>query len=105
VDAVATVDETGTNWSLALVNRHPSNEVACTVKMKDSLLDGDYGATVLAGDSPDAYNDVVRPNRVVPEKRSLSFKNGVVKLPPHSLTIAVIPFPRPGLWSGEPPFK
>jgi len=87
VDAVATVDESGKNWSIALVNRHPSNTIACTVKMKDALLDGRYDATILAGDSPDAYNDVAHPDRVVPEKTQLTFKNGTVDLPPHSLTI------------------
>ncbi len=68
LDAIATVDESGKNWSIAIVNRHPSQEVACTVKMKDTPLVGRYDATILAGDSPDAFNDVEHPNRVVPER-------------------------------------
>ena len=91
VDAVATVNESGANWSVALVNRHPSKEVACTVRMKGVPVKGEYAATVLAGDSPDAYNDVEHPARVVPARTRLTFTNGVVRLPPHSLTIVRIP--------------
>jgi alpha-L-arabinofuranosidase len=87
VDAVATVDESGKSWAIALVNRHPSDSIACTVKMGDALLDGKYNATVLTGDSPDSYNDIGRPNRVTPKKTELTFRNGVANLPAHSLTI------------------
>jgi alpha-N-arabinofuranosidase len=77
--------------AIALVNRHPSKIVACTVKMKDALIDGRYEATILAGDSPEAFNDVEHPNRVVPERTQLTFEKGVVKLPPHSLAIVRVP--------------
>jgi len=90
IDAVATVDKSGKSWSIALINRHPSQHVACTVKMKDTLLEGAHDATILAGDSPDAYNDVEHPNRVVPEKTQLTFKKGTVNLRPHSLTIVKV---------------
>merc|ERR1711965_100187 len=40
VDAIATVDGTGEKWSVAMVNRHPSDAVACTIKMGEMLLDG-----------------------------------------------------------------
>jgi len=90
-DAIATVNDAGTMWSIALVNRHPSKEMDCTVELKDAPLSGTFHATVLAGDSPDAYNAIEHPNRVVPENRRLTFDNGVVKLPPHSLTIIKVP--------------
>jgi hypothetical protein len=35
----------------------------------------------------DAYNDIEHPNRVVPRKTKLKFRQGVVNLPAHSLTI------------------
>ena len=89
-DAIATVNDSGKNWSIALVNRHPDKEVACTVKMKDRVLDGSYDAIVLTGDSPDAYNDIQHPDRVVPVKTKLTFTKGVVKLPPHSLSIVKV---------------
>ena len=91
IDAVATVDGSGKHWAIALVNRHPAKAVACTVKMKDLLLEGDYEATVLAGDSPDAFNDIEHPDRVLPRRTTLTFTKGVVNLPPHSLAIIKVP--------------
>jgi alpha-L-arabinofuranosidase len=90
VDAVATVDDSGKRWAIALVNRHPSKAVACTVAMKETLLEGSFGATVLQGDSPEAFNDVERPNRVVPEETRVQFERGVVQLPAHSLVIVEV---------------
>ncbi|HUT92291.1 MAG TPA: alpha-L-arabinofuranosidase C-terminal domain-containing protein, partial [Thermoguttaceae bacterium] len=87
LDAVATVDAAGQAWSIALVNRHPTKDVACTVKKQDRLLEGRFRATILAGDSPDAFNDIDDPNRVVPQQKQLAFNKGVTNLPPHSLTI------------------
>jgi alpha-N-arabinofuranosidase len=90
VDGVATVDESGTHWTLALVNRHPAANVACTVRMKNKPLEGEHAAIVLAGDSPDAFNGIEAPDRVVPVKTMLGFDRGVVSLPPHSLTIVKV---------------
>ena len=90
IDAIATVNKSHAAWSIALINRHPSEAVACTVKMKNVPLDGRYNATILAGDSPDAFNDVEHPSRVVPEQKRLTFSKGVVNLRPHSLTIVKI---------------
>jgi alpha-N-arabinofuranosidase len=87
VDAVATVDRAGKTWAIALVNRHPSETAACTVKLGDRLLEGAFDATILAGDSPEACNDVEHPGRVLPERRKLNFTKGAASLPPHSLTI------------------
>ncbi|MEI7903184.1 MAG: alpha-L-arabinofuranosidase C-terminal domain-containing protein [bacterium] len=90
-DAIATVDESGKRWALALVNRHPDKKVACTVNMKNRLLDGKFSAVVLAGASPEAFNDIEYPDRVAPQKTTLTFTQGVVNLPPHSLTIIKVP--------------
>ncbi len=87
IDAIATLNESGKKWAIALVNRHPEKEVACTVKMKDALLEGNYEGIILAGDSPDSHNNINNPDRVVPVKRIMSFKKGMVNLPPHSLVI------------------
>ncbi len=87
MDAIATVDESGRRWAIALVNRHPSENVACTVSMKERPLDGTYNAMVLTGESPDAYNDIEHPDRVAPKEVKLTFNKGTVNLPPHSLTI------------------
>ena len=87
VDAVATVDGAGEKWAIALINRHPSDTVACTVRLGDTGLNGRYKATVLQGDSPDAFNDIEHPERVAPRECELSVQEGLVSLPPHSLTV------------------
>ena len=54
------------------------------------------GATILAGDSPDAFNDVEHPMRVVPQKVELTADDaGAVTLPPHSLTILEVALKAP----------
>ena len=87
VDVIATVNDSGKRWGIALINRDPQNEIACTVKLDEHPLNGRYRATQLSGDSPDAFNDIEHPNRVTPQSIKLNFTDGVTKLPPHSLTI------------------
>jgi len=86
-DAVATVDESGKRWALAVVNRHPNKPLAFTMKLEDRPLDGTYATVVLAGDSPEAFNDIEHPDRVVPENKRLKLERGALELPPHSLTV------------------
>jgi alpha-N-arabinofuranosidase len=93
VDAVATVDPSGKRWAIAFVNRHPIERIACTVTIGETLLEGVFPATLLAGDSPDAFNDVEHPGRVQPEETVLTFSNGRVELPPHSLAIVRVATP------------
>jgi len=90
VDAIATVDESGREWAVALMNRHPSEEVTCTLKTAERPLDGTCKATVLTGDSPDSYNDIEHPHRVAPKETELTFENGAIRLPPHSLVIVEV---------------
>ena len=87
VDAIATSDDSGRKWALALVNRHPFNAVACSVTLGKVPLEGRFRAAQLAGDSPDAYNDIDHPDRVAPKNVMLTFEKGLANLPPHSLTI------------------
>ena len=55
---------------------------------------------MLEGDSAEAFNDIEHPNRVAPQKRTLTSDHGVVELPPHSLTILKI-----GVATGELSFR
>ena len=87
IDALATVDKNGKSWAISLLNRHPSENLACTVKLDDKPLNGKYKATILTGDSPDSFNDIEHPNRVAPKELELWFKKGIAILPPHSLII------------------
>ncbi len=86
VDAIVTTDD-NLSYVLALVNRDPSLPVICRVDIPGLALDGVFNATILRGDSPDAFNNIDNPDRVAPEEVQLQFVNGVVSLPPHSLTI------------------
>ena len=90
IDAIATVDKKGERWAVSLVNRHPSEKIECKVTMGDKVLNGTYNATILTGENTDSYNDIEHPNRVAPKEVELKFKNGIVHLPPHSLTIVHI---------------
>jgi alpha-N-arabinofuranosidase len=90
VDAIATVDRTGKTWAIALVNRHPTKEASCTIRMGEQPLDGAYRATTLTGESPESYNDIEHPNRVMPKKADLIFRRGSCSLPPHSLSIVEV---------------
>ena len=48
-------------------------------------LEGTFKASVLLGDSPDAYNDIAHPDRVIPKKFKIKFVNGMANLPTHSI--------------------
>jgi alpha-L-arabinofuranosidase len=50
-------------------------------------LSGESFATVLSGDSPDAWNGIEAPERVVPHAQPLAFSAGAVELAPHSVTV------------------
>jgi len=91
LDAIATRDAAGRTWRIAMVNRHPSEPLRCCLKLGSKMPDGKYRATLLAGDSPDAYNDVDRPGRIVPQITDLPLIDGRITLPPHSLTILEVP--------------
>ena len=90
VDAVATCDAARKDWRLALVNRHSTATAHCVVQFDGVAAAGTCAATILSGDAPEAFNDVGRPDRVVPRKAELKFQDGAVALPPHSVTILEI---------------
>ena len=85
VDAVVTCSDDMKLLTVALVNRSPENEAECDLGL-NSLL-GKVDAVILSGDTPDAYNDIDDPHRVVPQNKTMKVKNNCVILPPHSLTI------------------
>jgi alpha-L-arabinofuranosidase len=87
LDAVATCSQDQESWHLALVNRLPDRELDCTIRLGGAPLHGTYPATVLSGDSPDAYNDIGNPDRVVPQRTELTCLDGAISLPPHSVTV------------------
>lgn len=87
LDAVVTRSADGREVALALVNRHPELGLSCSLSLKGVSPSARVTCTVLAGDSPDAFNDVDHPNRVVPRTTSPARFSGTVELSPHSVTI------------------
>ena len=87
LDAVATCDDSRRVWSLALINRHPEKAIACRISLGEQAPPTRCKITSLCGDSPDAYNDINSPNRVIPETVEYTVENGLVELAPHSINI------------------
>lgn len=87
IDAIVTSDKSGRNWSLAIVNRHPDSIKSCSIKISGKLLDGNFDATILSGNSPEDYNEIENPERVIPEQKIIRIQKGIIHLPPHSLLI------------------
>jgi alpha-L-arabinofuranosidase len=85
IDAVVTCSNDKKDFSIILVNRHPEKDIECN--LEQSNLPKRLDAVILSGDSPDAYNDIYKPDRVLPEKKQMNVKDGHVLLPAHSLII------------------
>lgn len=87
LDAVVTRSENGRAAALAIVNRHAGAAVTCRLAVNGMPRRSPLTCTVLSGDSPDAYNDIGSPDRVVPETRQIAPDETTVTLPPHSVTV------------------
>jgi alpha-L-arabinofuranosidase len=85
LDAVATCEGSGGALSLMLVNRHPDQPLTVTLRLDGALPEGTHEATILDGDSTDAFNDIGAPDRVVPRRTAVTITNGALTLPAHSL--------------------
>jgi alpha-L-arabinofuranosidase len=90
LDALATCDDARKKWRVVLVNRHPDQVTTCQIQFGGKELGGIVHATVLAGDSVDAYNDPDHPDQVRPELVDIQVQAGSIALPAHSLTILEI---------------
>ena len=88
IDAVVTRSDDQKRHAVAVVNRHPQTAARLKLTLGNTVNLAGARVTILSGDSPDAYNDVARPDRVVPETRALMLSDGQIELPPHSVAIA-----------------
>ncbi|MFF2486156.1 alpha-L-arabinofuranosidase C-terminal domain-containing protein [Microbacterium sp. NPDC058062] len=95
VDVAGTLDPATRRIALSIVNKSPHQQAELQIHVDNRLLSGRCNATILSGDSPDAFNSVDRPHRVVPERTTLEVAAGRVTLPPHSVTILEVPAERP----------
>lgn len=87
VDGIVTCSDDKKRLSIALVNKHPDKEADCDLELGDLKK---VTATLLSGDSPDAFNDIDHPETVVPVVKYLDIKKGHVKIPAHTLMILEI---------------
>ncbi len=93
LDALATCDRSRKRWRIVLINRHPTDSLLCSVTLGGAPVEGRFRATVLDGDSPDAFNSVEQPDRVNPRAIEFEFRGGRVSLPPHSLCVVEVSQP------------
>ena len=78
LDVVMTVSDDGKRRVLAAVNKSPDKAVEFDVSALSSGRPTSVSATVLAGASPDDYNDIGAENRVVPVKTTFTVKDGKI---------------------------
>jgi alpha-N-arabinofuranosidase len=88
IDAVVTRSDDQKRFAVALLNRHPEMAARCKLTLGNGVNPAGGKVTILSGDSPDAFNDVARPNRVTPESQTLTLNDGQIEIPPHSVAIA-----------------
>lgn len=86
LDATVTRSEDGTSVAVAVVNRHPEAAITCQLLLSGLPVGGRVTAISLIGDSPDAFNDIDSPDRVVPQPLKMAGVGEPVALPPHSVT-------------------
>jgi alpha-N-arabinofuranosidase len=91
VDALATCDEEKSTWRIALINRHPRENAEIRLKLGGSAMDGTYPASLLSGDSENAFNGIEHPDRVEPKSVEIEIEGGKLTLPAHSVMIVTIP--------------
>jgi alpha-N-arabinofuranosidase len=87
LDAVVTRSDDGKRTAIALINRHPALSASWKLNTGARVNLAGAGVTILSGDSPDAYNGVDRPDRVVPVQQRLTLDEEELRLPPHSVAI------------------
>ncbi len=86
VDAVISADDAG--MTAIMVNRHPVAQADCHLHLDKMAPDGAVDVLILDGDSPDAYNDIDKPDRVTPHAERLACRNGRISIPPHAIVVA-----------------
>ena len=88
LDAALTASDDSRRKVLAVVNKHPSEKVLLDVSALTCAKE--LRATMLEGDSPDAYNDIGAEERVRSAEKVFAVEGGKIALPPHSLSCIAI---------------
>jgi len=87
LDAVVTCTSDQKRVAIAAINRHPNTPMRIKLNLPNIAAGGIKTITSISGDSPDAFNDIENPSRVVPKTFSLTTNPGTFELPPHSVSI------------------
>jgi alpha-N-arabinofuranosidase len=87
LDALATCSDDRKQIAIAFINRHPELAARWKLDIGQGKKVERMKATILSGDSTDAYNDAAHPDRVAPEMHELTIENAFLELPPHSIAI------------------
>lgn len=90
LDAIASCEDGKGRVSVMLVSRDAQRDVTVTLKVDGVPVDGPIEATALTADSPDAFNSIEAPDRVIPKKLRILFRDGVAAIPAHTLVNLVI---------------
>ena len=86
LDAVATCSADHKRVALALINRHPDLPGRWKLNLR-GFTPRNAKMTILSGESANAYNDVARPNRVVPHDSRVDPQSSTVEVPSHSVVV------------------
>jgi len=87
LDAVTTCSSERRRFALALVNRDPKRTAEWQLNLRGFDPRQEVRITMLSGKSTDSFNDIERPNEVVPEKISYQTASGPLLSPPHSVSV------------------
>ena len=87
LDAITTCTADGKRVAIALINRHPDTPLRLKLNMRNASVTSPKTITSISGDSPNAFNDIANPSRVVPRTISLNINPESFDLPPHSISI------------------
>ena len=83
LDVLLTVNETRTQYTYAVVNKHPEESVTVVLDFAGTSPRS-VEATLLSGESADDYNDIGRES-VKPKECTLKVKDGQITIPAHTL--------------------
>lgn len=95
LDVSATRDESARKLYLSVVNRHRTDEIIASVRLRDARPAGAGQLHRLWAPDPLARNTLAAPDAITPTESPLALDGPAfnLALPPHSYSIAAIPLP------------
>jgi alpha-N-arabinofuranosidase len=91
LDTVASIDESGRELTLAVVNHDDQNSQKARVEILESQGTGPVKVSTITGPNPDAQNDFERTDVATQETEVQASELDNYEFPPHSITLMRIP--------------